>query len=74
MWELEHESDLPLKNYLTFGVTEGFFIVDNDCVIPRYNHANYRSATTGPAFDFINKLIVTELSNDKYVSKIYLWF
>lgn len=65
--ELSQENDVDLRNYISFGVTNGFLIVDENSTIPIYECKNYKSATTGPAFDFINSLIMSELENRKYI-------
>ena len=67
LWELGHENDSQLRDYLRFGVTHGFYIVDNDACIPEYECKNYRSATSGEAFAFIDSLITREVALGKYV-------
>lgn len=64
--ELSFENDDRLRNYLWFGVTNGFLIVDEDSSIPSYECRNYKSVETGEAFEFVNSLILSELSQGKY--------
>lgn len=56
-----------MVDYLTFGVHNGFYIVDTDTEITGYECKNYKSATTGPAFEFLDSLILSEISNGKLV-------
>lgn len=65
--ELKFENDGYLKSYLKNGVIHGFDIVDRGEIIPQYDSANYRSATQGPAYDYIDSLIQRELREDKYI-------
>lgn len=65
--ELSYENDTNLYNYLSFGVENGFLIVDNDADIPEYECENYRSVSSGPAHNFVDKLIHTEMENGKYI-------
>lgn len=65
--ELSHENDVNLRNYLSFGVQNGFLIIDEGAEIVSYESKNYRSVESGPAHDFIDNLIKSELSNGKYV-------
>lgn len=55
--ELSYENDRNLREYLEFGVQEGFFIVDQHVVIPSYHAKNYFSVTQGEAHTFIDDLI-----------------
>lgn len=65
--ELAFENDDNLREYLTFGVKNGFLIVDENCDIPTYESPNYASVRTGEAHAFVDKLIRDELSKGKYV-------
>lgn len=65
--ELSYENDTKLRNYLSFGICNGFLIVDEDCVVPSYECRNYTSVLEGQAFEFVDNLIKTELSEVKYV-------
>ena len=64
---LEYEDNMDLKNYLWYGVSEGFDIVDRDVVIEPYECLNYQSCTTGPAFQYVDYLIIRELNQNKFV-------
>lgn len=61
-YELGLENDVNLRNYIHFGVTNGFLIVDEGAKIPMYERSNYASAITGPAFDFVNDLVLKEVA------------
>lgn len=65
--ELSYENDINLKNYLSFGIENGFLIIDEDCTVPSYECSNYSSVLTGPAFDYIDEIIGKELACGKYV-------
>ena len=65
--ELSFENDLNLKDYLQFGIVNGFYIVNPDDEIGSYCCDNYTSVLKGPAFDFIDKLIIKELAEDKFL-------
>lgn len=65
--ELRHENDLNLRDYLSYGVQNGFLVVDSDAEIPTYECKNYGSVSVGPAHDFVDKLINSELVNGKYI-------
>lgn len=67
MHELEYENDFSLKAYLSFGVQNGFYIVDPDADISSYERENYSSVLHGEPHVFIDKLIKSELSSRKYV-------
>lgn len=64
--ELSFETDYNLRQYLWFGVTNGFYIVDQNVEIPTYECRNYKSALVGDAFEFVDKLIHEELAQSKY--------
>lgn len=64
--ELSFETDEVLRQYLWAGVTNGFYIVDQDADIPSYECHNYKSATSGDAYEFVNRLIHDELAQGKY--------
>ena len=65
--ELTYENDAPLRNYLFYGIKDGFTIVDPNANVPSYDSPNYVSSTSGPAFQFVNNLLHTELSEGKYI-------
>lgn len=65
--ELQFENDMNLKEYLLFGVQNGFLIVDEHAEIPAYEGKNYSSVLKGEAHDFIDDLIKSELRANKYV-------
>lgn len=64
--ELSFETDENLRRYLWFGVTNGFYIVDQNADIPSYECYNYKSALSGDAFNFVDDLIHKELAQGKY--------
>lgn len=43
LYELRFENDMRLRNYISFGIQEGFLIVDDDKEIPAYECKNYLS-------------------------------
>ena len=65
--ELSRESDPYLRSYLHKGVLNGFDIIDDDVCISSYSARNYSSVLKGEANAFINKLIMSELDECKYV-------
>lgn len=65
--ELHHENDDNLRNYLTYGITNGFLIVDEHCDIGSYERSNYSSVLSGDAFECVNRIVLDELSKGKYV-------
>lgn len=65
--ELNYENDCNLREYLRFGVENGFLIVDEGADILPYENSNYKSVEVGPAHQFVDNLIKTELANGKYV-------
>ena len=65
--ELSYEIDAPLRNYLFYGIKDGFTIVDPEADVPSYDSPNYISSTSGPAFEFMNNLLRTELHQGKYI-------
>lgn len=67
-YELSYENDVNLRDYLHFGIHNGFLIVDQDCNVPSYECPNYSSVCSGKAFEFVNDVILKELSNGKYVT------
>ena len=68
-WEyyLQFEPNLATRDYLSVGIQEGFSIVDDDACIDTYSCDNYSSVCSGPAFDYINKVIMQEIIDGKYV-------
>lgn len=65
--ELYYENDVALREYLSFGVQNGFYILDPDVQITPYHRANYSSVLKGEPFKFIDSLIKSELAAKKYV-------
>ena len=65
--ELGFESDVPLREYLFYGIRDGFIIVDPSADIPSYDSPNYITAKSGSSFDFVDNLIKSELLQGKYV-------
>lgn len=63
--ELFLENDIILRNYLSFGIENGFFIVN--CTIPSYECSNNSSVLTGAAFECVDSIIKKELSCGKYI-------
>lgn len=63
--ELEKEEDITLKRFITNGILNGFDIIDKDVHVDSYFCKNYRSATEGKAYSFINELLETELGEHK---------
>lgn len=64
--ELSYENDTNLRNYLWYGVTNGFLIVDVKCNIPSYECHIYASVTKCRAHEYVNKLIHEALKNGKF--------
>ena len=67
LYELSFEEDDTLRQFLTDGISDGFKIVDTNCVIDGYHNDNYASALSGDAYSRVNATIKNELSEDKYV-------
>lgn len=65
--ELKFETDSDLKQYLWNGVKHGFHILDKDANVPSYECFNYSSALQGEAFNMIDKLIIQEIKEGKYI-------
>lgn len=65
--ELSFETDLQLKDYLWNGVKDGFHIIDCDVDVPSYECFNYSSALQGEAYKAIDKLILKEIEDGKYI-------
>lgn len=65
--ELSFETDLQLKDYLWNGVKDGFHIIDCDVDVPSYECFNYSSALQGEAYKAIDKLILKEIEEGKYI-------
>lgn len=68
--ELSFENDDNLRNYLAFGVNNGFYIVDNSSSICPYERTNYSSVMQGEAFYAIDKIVHDELDRGKYIVTI----
>lgn len=69
--ELSKETDATFAEYIYRGVNEGFKIVDDDANIPEYYRENYNSVLHGESAEFVNKLIISELTQGKYVLADY---
>lgn len=65
--ELSFENDFPLKAYIEYAVKNGVLIVDNYADVPSYECKNYLSATTDPAFTFLNDLVHKELKQNRLI-------
>lgn len=65
--ELRYETDIWLKNYLLGGVTNGFHILDHDADVPPYQCYNYSSVLQGEAHRTVDKLILKEIEEGKYI-------
>lgn len=65
--ELSYENDTNLRDYLDFGVKNGFLIVDVNSDISPYEGKNYSSAVKGEAYNCVNRTILDELAKGKYV-------
>lgn len=72
-WEVElnKETDRELAEYICNGVQQGFKIVANNANIPEYIRDNYGSVLHGESATFVNDLIISELSQGKYVFADY---
>ena len=64
---LQYERDKEIRDYLWNGVSKGFDIVDRDIHIDPYECSNYSSCLEGPAFEYVDRLILRELEHGKYV-------
>lgn len=65
--ELSFENDANLRDYISFGVTNGFLIIDENADVPSYECPNYSSVLHGEAFHSVNKTVSNELANGKYI-------
>lgn len=65
--ELQFENDNWLKSYIYSGITEGFAIDDDGCQIASYDAQNYRSVSEESANNFVKNLMISELTDEKYV-------
>ena len=65
--ELSYESDQCLRDYLYYGVRDGFIIVDPDADVPTYDCPNYIAPDSGESYTFVDKLISQEFLDYKYV-------
>lgn len=63
--ELQYESDSSLASFIRKGISCGFNIIDLDHQIQGYDCENYSSVLQGPAFDYVNKLIMEEIKAGK---------
>ena len=66
-WELDHENDSTLKNYILHGVSNGFDIVDRGAKVPSYQGKYYRSSTNAVSKPIVDKMFSDELKNGKYL-------
>ena len=69
--KLYYETDEALRDYLFYGVRDGFIIVDLDAEIQGYDCPNYISPSSGAVYDFVNGLISHELDEQRYVRAPY---
>lgn len=63
--ELQHESDRELREYLEYGVKQGFRIVDKDVSVPNYFCKNYNSVLNQDSGKYINDLLRQEIDQGK---------
>ena len=70
--ELAYETDNTLREYLFYGVRDGFFIVDLDSDIPTYDCPNYITPSSGDSYDFVDNLISEELASSKYIKASFI--
>lgn len=68
-WEFElgMENDIPLRMYIDHSIRHGVLIVDQCADIPTYLCQNYLSATSEPAFSFLDELIHQELTKNRLI-------
>lgn len=64
-YEVVHESNSILANFIKNGITYGFDIVDSDHQIQEYDCANYSSVLNGDSHAYVNKLILQEIGLGK---------
>ena len=64
---LNSESDSIKRSYLADGIMNGFRIVDDNANIDPYECPNYGSVLHSDAFEFVDNLIRSELSDEKFV-------
>lgn len=69
--ELSKEPNQEFAEYIRQGVHHGFRIVDKDVSVPEYICANYNSVLQGESAEFVNHLIISELTQAKYVLADY---
>ena len=69
VWEyyLQYEVDRELADYIANGIFHGFDIIDEDSNISPYYMENYSSVYSGQAHDYVSDLILSEISEGKYV-------
>lgn len=65
--EISFENDTNLFNYITYGVHNGFLIVDENAKIPSYKISNYGPVVNCEAYSFVDALIKRELLERKLV-------
>ena len=70
-YELTFENDHLLRDYLYYGIRDGFLIVDPTSVVPTYDCPNYITPSSGESYTFVDKLIHQELLDHKYVLADY---
>ena len=64
---LNHETDVSIHDYLLYGIKNGFPIIDSDADIEPYRCSNYKSVLSGEAHDYVNDLVLKEISEGKYI-------
>ena len=65
--ELSYETDSNIRDYLQFGILNGFYIVNPDEDVESYICENYASVLKGDAHSFVDSLLKDELSYQKYI-------
>ena len=65
--KLLYENDDNLHEYLSFGITNGFYIVNPNEVIEGYICKNYSSVLKGDAYKFVDNLMREELNQDMFI-------
>ena len=65
--ELSYENDIHLKDFIQFGIINGFYIVNPEEYIEPYFCSNYSSVLHGDAFLYVDELLKDELKQQKYI-------
>ena len=69
---LGYEDDIFTRDYLSKSIHFGFDIVDDYAPVPSYNCHNYSSVCSGPAHDYVSKIIQQEIIEGKYIRADYV--